>query len=165
MPQATITRVFEPDGRKPGAVVFDDGVKASFWYGTAAKPGPKPGAFVVGQSGQYIVTEKQNGEYVNTYLKTWTPNGSPSSNGGSAPLPAGNRDRSIVVQCCIKSACDRFSGMEAEPDEILRFATSLGKFYDQMMEGPKKPAPVGPAPSHSSVPAVEEFNPFAEDEF
>lgn len=161
MPQATITNVFEPDGKKPGAVKFDDGVKASFWYASSGKPGPSRGAFVVGQSGTYTVTEKQNGEYVNVYLNTWTPNGSPSSNGGSAPAPAGNRDRSIVIQCCIKAACDRYSGMVTEPDEVVRFATSLVRFYDQMMEGPKKPTPVGPAPAQTHNP--EDYSPFDED--
>jgi hypothetical protein len=123
--------------------------------------GPSRGAFVVGQSGTYTVTEKQNGEYVNVYLNTWTPNGSPSSNGGSAPAPAGNRDRSIVIQCCIKAACDRYSGMVTEPDEVVRFATSLVRFYDQMMEGPKKPTPVGPAPAQTHNP--EDYSPFDED--
>lgn len=136
MPQATITNVFEPDGKKPGAVKFDDGVKASFWYASGGKPGPSRGAFVVGQSGTYTVTEKQNGEYVNVYLNTWTPNG-----GAPGSAPTGNRDRSIVIQCCIKAACDRYSGMQSPDEDVLKFATSLVKLYDKLAEGPK-PKPV-----------------------
>lgn len=143
MPVATIQKLYEPDGSKPGKVEFSDGCKASFWWKNGDKPGPVPGSLVVGREYSYEVTTKQNGQYTNHYLGKFSPTaGGGAVAGQSRSTNGGDRDASIVAQVCIKAACDRFSGMETPVSHTLDFARQLFKLHAELVGGqPKQPAP------------------------